>query len=217
MDPSAELTPLYRGAEADLFTFEMGPWKAVLKRRVRKTYRAVELDKRIRTERTTREALAMHAAKRLGVRAPTLLEISPNECSIIMTYIHGASARSALDSTSPLDAKAILTDLGRQVGLLHSGGIVHGDLTTSNIIIDTGLRTHMLDFGMSAHTSEAEDMGADLHLLERSIATSHTGDREASIRAISRGYAESSGTARARAAFKKAATIARRGRYFALR
>ncbi len=217
MDPSAELTLLYRGAEADLFTFEMGPWKAVLKKRVRKTYRAIELDKRIRKERTTREALAMHAAKRLGVRAPTLLEINPKECSIVMTYIDGTSARSTLDLTSSSDSRVILTDLGRQVGLLHGGGIVHGDLTTSNIIIDSSLRTHLLDFGMSSHTCEAEDMGADLHLLERSIATSHTSDTGASIRAFSKGYAESSGAARARAAFKKAATIARRGRYFALR
>lgn len=217
MDPPAQLTLLYRGAEADLFTFEMGPWKAVLKKRVRKGYRAIELDKRIRTERTSREALAMHAVKCLGVRAPTLLEINPNECSIIMTYVHGTSARSALDSTSPPDSKSILTDLGRQVGLLHGGDIVHGDLTTSNIIIDSGLRTHMLDFGMSSHTSEGEAMGADLHLLERSIATSHTSETRASIRAFLKGYAESVGAARARAVFKKASTIARRGRYFALR
>jgi Kae1-associated kinase Bud32 len=217
MDPSLELTLLYRGAEADLFTYEMGPWTAVLKKRVRKTYRSMELDKRIRKERTAREALAMHTAKQLGVRTPTLLEVNSSDCSISMTFIHGDSARNGLDSISPSDSRVILRDLGRQVGLLHNGDIVHGDLTTSNILIDRSLKTHMIDFGMSSHTDEAEDMGVDLHLLERSIATSHTGDTGASMRAFSEGYTESVGGVWARAAFKKAVMISKRGRYFALR
>lgn len=217
MDSSEELTLLYRGAEADLFTFQLSPWMAVLKKRVRKTYRTVGLDKRIRRERTAREALVMHSAKRMGVRAPSLLEVNPDDCSITMTFIHGALARNALDSTSPTVRRNILRDLGRQVGLLHRGEIAHGDLTTSNIIIGHDFRTYMLDFGMSSHTNEAEDMGVDLHLLERSIATSHTTDTRTFMRTFSIGYTESIGVAKARAAFKKAAMIARRGRYFAIR
>ncbi len=217
MDSSTGLTLLHRGAEADLFTFELSRWKAVLKKRVRKEYRRVELDNRIRRERTAREALAMHTAKRLGVRAPTLLEVNPENCSIKMNFIDGVLARNALDSTSPLVARTILRDLGRQVGLLHDGEMVHGDLTTSNVIIAPGFRTYMLDFGMSSHTIEAEDMGVDLHLLERSLVTSHNSDTMSYMRAFSRGYAESVGSAQAHKAFKKAAVIARRGRYFALR
>ncbi len=217
LDSSTELTLLHRGAEADLFTFELNPWKAVLKKRVRKKYRILELDKRIRRERTTREALAMHAAKRLGVRTPTLLEVNPEGCSIKMNYIDGVLARNVLDSTSPSVARTILRDLGCQVGLLHGGEIVHGDLTTSNVVIAPGLRTYMLDFGMSSHTAQDEDMGVDLHLLERSLAASHTSDTRSSVRAFSRGYAESVGSAQARKVFRRATIIARRGRYFALR
>ncbi len=217
MDSSTELTLLHRGAEADLFTFKLTPWKAVLKKRVRKTYRTMELDSRIRRERTAREALSMHTAKRLGVRAPTLLEVNPEDCSIKMNFIDGVLARNALDTSPTSVARTILRDLGRQVGLLHGGEIVHGDLTTSNVIIAQGIRTHLLDFGMSSQSSEAEDMGVDLHLLERSLVTSHTTDTSSSMRAFSRGYAGSLGSAQAHKAFKKAAMIARRGRYFALR
>lgn len=211
------LTLLHRGAEADLFIFEGSLWKAVLKKRVRKMYRTAQLDKRIRRERTNREILAMHMAKSLGVRAPTLLEANQEDCSIIMNFIEGVLARDALDSTAPSVARTILRDLGFQVGLLHAGEFVHGDLTTSNVIIGPNSRTYMLDFGMSTHTGETEDMGVDLHLFERSLITSHNNETRSFMRAFSRGYAESIGPVEARKAFKKAIIISRRGRYFALR
>jgi len=217
MDSSTKLTLLHRGAEADLFTLVLARWKAVLKRRIRKTYRTAELDVKIRRERTTREALAMHAAKRLGVRAPTLLEVNPEDCSIKMNFIDGVLARNVIDPTSSSDSITIFENFGRQVGILHNGGIVHGDLTTSNVIIAPGFRTFMLDFGMSSHSDEVEDIGVDLHLFERSLATTHTRDTRAFMRAFSKGYRETVGSAQSQKSLKKAAVIARRGRYLALR
>ena len=74
MDSSTlELHPLHRGAEADLFLSELPPWKAVVKRRVRKAYRNEELDSKIRKERTAKESSAIRDAKIAGARTPSIL------------------------------------------------------------------------------------------------------------------------------------------------
>ncbi len=209
--------PFYRGAEADLFLSTLGPWDVVVKQRVRKRYRDPELDKRIRRERTAREATALHEAKKVGVRTPTVLDVDVERCSITMTWLEGGLARDDLDKMEHESSLKVFRELGRQVGLLHVNGMVHGDLTTSNIIITAGDIPYILDFGMSSRSMEAEDRGVDLHLLKRSIATSHAVDPDRYLRAVSTGYKTTAGVKEALASFRRAAEIARRGRYFAIR
>src|SRR5467141_5416019 len=99
MDSSTlELHPLHRGAEADLFLSELPPWKAVIKRRVRKAYRNEELDSRIRKERTVRESSAIRDAKVAGAKSPSILGLDLERCSIIMTFVDGVAARDAIDT-----------------------------------------------------------------------------------------------------------------------
>lgn len=184
---------------------------------MRKAYRASSLDTRVRAERTTREAQALNSARRAGARTPTLLGINPDEYSIVMTFIKGSLARDMLDLLNRDVTRPVLEHLGYQVGLLHESGMAHGDLTTSNVIVDSGLQTTIIDFGMSFHTEEVEDLGVDIHLLERSVTASHALDSESCLRAVSRGYAGSVGPERTRLVMKQAGTITRRGRYFALR
>ncbi len=207
----------YRGAEADLYFSKLGPWNTVIKRRVRKNYRAPELDARIRRERTIKEATALHEAKRAGVRSPVLLSLDVEKHSIVMTRVEGTAARDGLDRLNQRANQAVFRELGRQVALLHQGGIVHGDLTSSNIIIAQENVPFILDFGMSSYSSEAEDRGVDLHLLKRSIATSHAIDTESCSKEVWAGYREVLGANEASRSFRKTAEIARRGRYFALR
>ncbi len=207
----------YRGAEADLFLSRLGPWNTVIKQRVRKSYRTTELDGRIRRERTIREALALHEAKRAGTRAPVVLSLDAEKHSIVMTRVEGTPARDGLDRMGLRASQLVFRELGRQVALLHQGGIVHGDLTTSNIVIAQGNLPFILDFGMSSYSSEAEDRGVDLHLLKRSIATSHAIDAESCSKAVWLGYREVLGPTEASKSFRKTREIARRGRYFALR
>ena len=218
MDPKAiEPRLLHRGAEADLFLSKLGSWDVVVKQRVRKDYRNPVLDDRIRRERTAREATALHEAKKAGVRAPSVLAVDLDRHSITMTRVVGLLARDNLDKMSPETSTRVLQELGRQIGLLHMEGIVHGDLTTSNIIISEGDIPFTLDFGMSSRSFETEDRGVDLHLLKRSIATSHTVNPDHCAKAVLRGYRVSAGLREAGLSFRKAAEIARRGRYFAIR
>ncbi len=218
MDPTSVGTRLlYKGAEADLHLSQLGPWEAVVKHRVKKAYRTDELDKRIRRERTVREATALREAKGAGARTPSVLDVDPESYAIIMTYVKGQMARESLDARDAPSLRKIIREVGRQMALLHVGELVHGDLTTSNIIISEGLRPFLLDFGMSRRSTEAEDMGVDIHLFQRSIAASHRVDSRSCVRALALGYKEAAGERQARLSFRKAAEIARRGRYFAIR
>ena len=218
MDSSTlELHPLHRGAEADLFLSELPPWKAVVKRRVRKAYRHEELDAKIRKERTVKESSAIRDAKIAGARTPSILGLDLERYSIIMTFIDGMVARDAIDTMGNSRRLPLLEELGRQVGFLHSAGIVHGDLTTSNIILPDGGKPFIIDFGMATKSSEPEDRGTDLHLLQRSLIATHALDATSSFKRVAKGYREAAGEETTRSSLRKAAEIARRGRYFAIR
>ena len=212
-----DLILMHRGAEADLYLTQVGPWKAVLKRRIEKKYRQKYLDAWIRKERTTKEATMLGEARKAGVRTPTLLRLDPEESSLTMSLIPGKLARDRLDIMKPKAGEDLFQDLGQQIGKLHRKGIVHGDLTTSNLIISEENTAYMIDFGLASSSIEAEDRAVDLHLLRRSIATSHSFGVEKWFKALSKGYTDSLGHRDSASVYRKASEIARRGRYFAIR
>ena len=215
--PLIDLQLFHRGAEADLYLTKIGPWKAVEKRRVSKTYRIMQLDQRIRKERTIREAAALSEVKKAGVRAPTVLSVDLEDYSISMSYLEGEVARTFLDRLPRKKSAEIFREIGRQIGQLHKSGLVHGDMTTSNLIVSSDDLPYILDFGMSSHSTDPEDRGTDLHLLNRSISTSHLVDWKWSEGLILRGYMEILGEKEATLSVRKQREIARRGRYFAIR
>ena len=218
MDSSTlDLQPLHRGAEADLFLSQLPPWKVVVKRRVRKAYRQEELDASIRKERTIKESSAIRDGKVAGARLPSILGLDIERSTINMTFIDGLLARDTIDTMSNVRRVSLLEELGRQVGFLHSAGIMHGDLTTSNIIVPAEEKPFMIDFGMARKSTDHEDLGTDLHLLQRSLIATHALDLTSSLRRVARGYREVVGEEMARSSLRKAAEIARRGRYFAIR
>jgi TP53 regulating kinase-like protein len=218
MDSSTlDLHPLHRGAEADLFLSQLPPWKVVVKKRVRKPYRHEQLDASIRKERTIKEASAIRDAKIAGARLPSILGLDIERSTIIMTFIDGLLARDIVDTMSGARRLALLEELGRQVGFLHAAGITHGDLTTSNIIVPEDGKPFMIDFGMARKSTDHEDHGSDLHLLQRSLIATHALDPTSSVRTVAKGYREVVGEEMARSSLRKAAEIARRGRYFAIR
>ena len=217
MDTTQLGEPFYRGAEAELYYSTFHPWKTVIKHRVRKAYRNSSLDDKIGRERTLTEASILHEAKAAGARVPSIIRIELETNTIMMTQIEGTVARQALDKMKLKEATKIFRSLGNQIGLLHAAGIVHGDLTTSNVIVTPSGAPFIVDFGLSRRSLEPEDMGVDLHLLQRSIVASHIQDNSTLINAMIEGYRQSAGEKIARSTLAKTREIARRGRYFAIR
>lgn len=211
------IEPFRRGAEADLYLSRIGPWRTVIKQRVVKKYRDPQMDSRLRRSRTLSEASIMHDARVAGVRVPSILDIDLQKSTIVIALVMGTVVRDYLDSMKEKDAKELFRQLGDQVGRLHLAGMVHGDLTTSNVIAVSSGPPFIVDFGMSSRTAESEDRGVDLHLLQRSINATHHHNASSLMKSFAEGYAECAGKKISSATLQKAREISRRGRYFAIR
>ena len=146
-----------RGAEAVLSFVQFLGKKMVLKDRREKPYREKELDLKIRAGRTRREARLLHKAKQAGISAPTVYEV--DEFSIIMSYIEGRRLE---------EEKRELEEAGRMLASLHNAGIIHGDFTPYNIVVNKkGL--HAIDFGLGFFSPRIEDKADDLITMLRGI------------------------------------------------
>jgi len=152
------------------------------KRRVSKRYRATDLDKRLIAERTRAEARMIAAARKAGVPTPVMSDITTD--SIRMEYVEGTLLTQNLSRTTVHEA-------GRMVGKLHTAGIMHGDLTTSNLILRTGGgRCVLIDFGLSQVTPEIEQRGVDIHVFFQTLESTAP-DRAAFLKtAFIAGYTE---------------------------
>jgi len=202
-----------KGAEANLHLEEWQGRKVIMKRRMPKAYRLLQLDSDIRTHRTLHEPMLIHRAKEAGVPTPTIYMVDLAESNIIMQYIEGKQVKQILN-TLPLSEKArICRSIGTSIGLLHKHGIIHGDLTTSNMILTSQGKIHFVDFGLSEHSEELEARGVDLHLMKRALQSTHHKSAKQCFEAILAGYTESVGKETAAEVLKKIQEIERRGRY----
>jgi len=162
-----------QGAEATVTEGMFLGRRALIKTRPVKPYRLPELDERIRNTRTKNEAKIMHDAKSAGVRTPCIYDVNLSDCSIIMEFIEGIAVKDYLDE-HPEKADDICEKIGVAVSKLHSASICHGDLTTSNMILEND-QICLIDFSMGCTKAELEDIGVDLRLLERAFSSAHVG------------------------------------------
>ena len=157
------------GAEAVVFADEVK--KEVIKQRQPKKYRVNELDDKLRLHRMRREAKVLSALQQLGVPVPKLIKTDEKTATITMRLIEGKKARDALDSS---DYGGICAQIGKSVGIMHKNNIVHGDLTTSNIILSShDGKIYFVDFGLSLFSNKDEDKAVDLHLFRQALGSSH--------------------------------------------
>ena len=166
--PGATETPpgrlLYKGAEADVIR---GAWQgmdAVFKVRKPLCYRLPVLDDAIRRQRTLHEAEMIHQAKKAGVEAPFLYDVELPAATLVMEYIAGERLKDVVGTVSPKELDAIFQDFGRDVARLHSAGLMHGDLTTANVVRREGSLV-FIDFGLAIHSTRVEDHAVDLRLI----------------------------------------------------
>lgn len=161
------------GAESYLYLINYLNRKAILKERILKPYMDARLSRKLVRERTASEAKILQDCFEIGVNAPLPLDVDTDSGILIMTYIEGELLRDYLNLKGySKDIEHLIRSVGIQVARMHNAGIVHGDLTTSNIIIKDKT-PYIIDFGLSFKSKRSEDKAMDLRIFEKAIESTH--------------------------------------------
>ncbi|MCD6431221.1 Kae1-associated serine/threonine protein kinase [Candidatus Bathyarchaeota archaeon] len=206
-----------KGAEASLYLAKWHGRKVIMKKRLPKKYRLSRLDEQIRTYRTAHEPRLMHEAKKAGVPTPIIFLVDMKKATIIMEFVNGKQVKQLLDEVSESQRRQLCLKIGELIGRLHKHGIIHGDLTTSNMILDSDGKIFFVDFGLGEKTSELEARGVDLHLMRRALESTHFRFAEECFNAVIEGYSKVLGDNVTKKVLDKIGEIERRGRYIAER
>jgi len=217
VDP--QLTPklLKKGAEASLYLSNWHGRRVIIKTRLPKVYRPAELDMAIRRYRTVHEPQLMHEAKLAGVSTPTIFMVDVENSTIVMEYIEGKQVKQLLNNLSEPERRKLCIKIGESVAKLHQHGLVHGDLTTSNMLLSCSGQLFLVDFGLGDKTVELEAQCVDLHLLRQALQSSHFQIADFCFSAVLKGYADFAGSEVAKDVLEKTREIEKRGRYVAER
>lgn len=202
-----------KGAEASIFVEEWNGRRVVMKTRLPKSYRVGLLDASIRQARTAREAHLLHDAKRSGVPTPTVYQVDSDSCTIVMECVDGPRLKEAFSEMDRPTLRRTSKLVGSLIGRLHLNGIVHGDLTTSNMILRNGAKLFFIDFGLSDYSREVEARGVDLLLMSRAFKSTHFALHSKAFPTVIRGYQEVVGSNETQLVLEKMHEIAARGRY----
>jgi TP53 regulating kinase-like protein len=217
MGKVAEQTLLKKGAEASLFLANWHGRRVVIKKRLPKRYRAEKLDDTIRTYRTVHEPQLMREAKKAGVPTPLILQVDVKNAMIIMEFVEGKQLKRLLEGFSAEERQDVCMRVGELIGKLHRNGVIHGDLTTSNMLLNSEGKIFLVDFGLGERNMETEGRGVDLHLMKRTLQSTHFQFAEECFEAVAKGYATVLGEDETKDVLAKVREIERRGRYVAER
>ncbi|BGP28325.1 serine/threonine-protein kinase bud32 [Rhodotorula toruloides] len=181
------------------------PVPILVKYRFPKRYRHPTLDAQLTRQRLTSEARALVRCMKAGVTVPGLRLVDVKQGCLGMEWIDGWSVREILGGGqddvaedaeeevvadeflgSPEDVlreagiheDSMLRAIGREIGKMHLADIIHGDLTTSNMMIrltnaPQRFELVLIDFGLSSTSPMHEDRAVDLYVLERAFSSTH--------------------------------------------
>jgi TP53 regulating kinase-like protein len=201
---------IYRGAESIICLDEYQGEQAIIKERIKKNYRIEQIDKGLRKARTRKEVRLLTEARKVGVPTPKILFVDNASYKIIMENVDGRRVKELLYVADRKTVARICFDIGKLIGKLHSAGIVHGDLTTSNMILKDS-QIYFIDFGLGEFSKRLEDQGIDLNLLYEAMKSTHFKILKLCWENIVKGYKEE--YKNAEQALNKVEEIEKRARY----
>lgn len=199
------------GAEAIIYLDK----NTIIKERVSKGYRHPEIDKQIINRRTKSERKILELVSQI-ISAPKP-EKSKEKDKITMPYINGDKLSDTLDFYNAKLQEKIMFEIGKSIAKIHEKGIIHGDLTTSNIIFTPNSEkkfgeVFFIDFGLGFLNGKYEDKGVDIHLLKQALEAKHFKNWKILFNEFEIGY-RSINPIEAEKVFQKIKSIEKRGRY----
>lgn len=140
----------------------------IIKERIQKNYRIKEIDEKLRKSRTRREASLLKKINFLKV--PKIFNVNERENLIEMEFIDGTLLKDFLKNNNFKKILILSDKIGNEIAKLHNNNIIHGDLTTTNIIIKDN-NPYFIDFGLAFVSHKTEDKAVDLHLLKQALTS----------------------------------------------
>jgi len=192
-----------RGAESILYFNK----NKVIKDRISKGYRHKEIDIMKRKYPTRREAKLLKDAFKIGVNVPKVFDMDDNSMKVEMEFIDGKMLKDILDDSKK--KKEICIKIGEQIAILHDNNIIHGDLTTSNMLLVKD-KVYFIDFGLGFYSDKVEDKAVDLHLLRQAFESKHYKYFEEFFDNVLKGYKKSKNYSKV---MKRLEKVEKRGRY----
>ena len=207
---------LNQGAEARIWKVPAigeGGSPMICKERFSKAYRHPELDERLIKSRTKCEARILEKCeKKSNIRVPKVVRVEKS--LLYMEYIQGRTLKEHIKKFSPakdgseksykIDFTELAITIGSLIGRLHGLGVIHGDLTSSNILVSNSNSIEkreqqqeglvLIDFGLAKSTSSVEEQAVDLYVLERALQSTHPNLPENFFDTILQAYADASST-----------------------
>jgi TP53 regulating kinase-like protein len=152
-------------------------------------------------------------ASQLGVPVPSALYVDPDQAIIVVEKLEGKLLKQLIDEegSSPR-VVAIVEKLGYYVGLMHEHDLVHGDLTTSNVVV-RNTKPYLIDFGLAERSRDELDKAVDVHLFLRSLESTHPEHVTELYEAFLRGYSRARGKDKAKTVANLVERIRVMGRY----
>lgn len=186
-----------QGAEARVWEGVFLGRPVIVKQRFKKKYRHPQLDVKLTQQRLKGEVRSLLRARKLGVPTPVLYHLDIATSCIYMERVEGHSVKTLLrggeGDMNPAEVDSMLEMVGREIARLHDGGLVHGDLTTSNMIVRSAdKQVVVIDFGLSYNSTIPEDKGVDLYVLERAFSSAHAGQGPQMFNKVLEAYRRSS-------------------------
>ncbi|KAI0292945.1 kinase-like domain-containing protein [Multifurca ochricompacta] len=200
-------TLISQGAEAKVYrsSLHTGSVPILLKHRFAKQYRHPTLDSTLTRSRVVGEARALLRCLRCGVSVPGVRFVDQASGILGIEWIEGRTIRFLLGSGDEGDGAhdgdseeddhdvdsladyevskdELMNMVGTEIAKMHLADIIHGDLTTSNMMLshpsslNHSLRIQklvLIDFGLAYTSILVEDKAVDLYVLERAFASTH--------------------------------------------
>ncbi|XP_071785455.1 EKC/KEOPS complex subunit TP53RK-like [Asterias amurensis] len=219
--PGSQL--IKQGAEAKVYRGTFLGRACVVKQRFKKKYRHPTLDEKLTAKRTSQEVRSLLRCQKAGISTPTVYFVNYVEYCIYMEdFDNSVTVREFIEDfqrrSAPLEELFKLAEvIGKILAKIHSNDVIHGDLTTSNMLLrqqssDSNFQLSsivLIDFGLSQISGLVEDKGVDLYVLERAFLSTHP-DTEVVFEKVLSAYGKS--YEKAAEVLKKLEEVRQRGR-----
>ncbi|OGW53642.1 MAG: Kae1-associated kinase Bud32 [Nitrospirae bacterium RBG_13_43_8] len=163
---------IYRGAESIIYLDKFDGQNVLVKERVKKNFRLEQIDEKLRKERTRKEVKLLTESRKYNVLTPKIINVDFQKHKIIMENIDGIRIKEFLNTADKKNLQKVSMDIGKLIGRLHANNIIHGDLTTSNMLLKDS-QIYFIDFSLGEFSNRMEDKGVDLNLLYEALKATH--------------------------------------------